>query len=407
VTRRGRAPTPGDLFGEPREPARPAPAGGPRAASRRAYTVTELASILKGAAERETGQVWIKGEVIGLKVYEAGHWYFMLSDEESQLRCVMWRTYARRQRVTPPEGTEVYVLATPTVWTPKGELRLSAVTMLPTAGIGLQQLSFERTREVLEREGLLDPARKRRLPPFPRAIAVVTSPDGAVLHDIVTVTRARWPSARVILIPARVQGDDAVDELVAALELVNRVPGIDVCIVARGGGSRDDLFAFNAEPVCRAVAGVRAPTISAVGHETDVTLTDLVADRRAATPSAAAAMALPDRADVARYASSLAIRLANGLTRRTEVVEQRLARMMERAKSTVERTLAERRGRLERLAAGLDALSPLAVLHRGYSIARLESGVVARSVGQLPPGTAFRLRLSDGEIPSEVRERLP
>jgi exodeoxyribonuclease VII large subunit len=375
--------------------------------TRRAYTVTELASILKSAAERETGQVWIKGEVIGLKVYEAGHWYFSLSDDESQLRCVMWRTYARRQRATPPEGTEVYLLATPTVWTPKGELRLSAVTMLPTAGVGLQQLSFERTREVLEREGLLDPARKRRLPQFPRTIAVVTSPDGAVLHDIVTVTRARWPATRVILVPARVQGDDAVDELVAALGLVNRMTAVDVCIVARGGGSRDDLFAFNAEPVCRAVAAVQAPTISAVGHETDVTLTDLVADLRAPTPSAAAAMALPHRADVTRHAASLAIRLANGLTRRTEVVEQRLARMLERTKASVERTLADRRRRIERFAGQLDALSPLAVLQRGYSIARLESGVVARTVEQLPPGTPFRLRLSDGEIASEARERRP
>lgn len=367
-------------------------------AARPAYSVTELVLRLKDAVEAATGQVWVKGEVIGLKAYQAGHWYFTIRDEESQLRCVMWRTYAQRLRTPPPEGAEVYLLATPTVWGQRGELRLSGVTMLPTSGVGLQQLTFERTREVLERDGLLDPARKRALPLFPRAIAVVTSPDGAVIHDIVIVARRRWPAARIVLVGARVQGDDAVDELVRALGTVNRLEGIDLCVVARGGGGRDDLLAFNAESVCRAVAAVVVPTISAVGHETDVTLTDLVADVRAATPSAAALLALPDRAEVARHLASLASRLGGGLRGRTRVLSERLARAGDRARRSIESRVEERRRRWERLAASLDALSPLAVLGRGYGVARLADGTVLRHRDQAPPGTPFGLRVSDGQI---------
>ena len=367
---------------------------------RSAFSVTELAFELKRATEEATGQVWVKGEVTGLKEYGPGHWYFTLRDAESQLRCVMWRTYTQRLKVPPPEGTEVFLLATPSVWPQRGELRLSAVAMLPTAGVGLQQLTFERTREQLERDGLLDPARKRPLPPFPRTIAVVTSPDGVVLHDIVIVARRRWPAARIILVPAKVQGDDAADELVRALGQVNRLPGIDLCVVARGGGARDDLLAFNAEPVCRAVAAVVVPTISAVGHETDITLTDLVADVRAPTPSAAAALALPDRAVIAREVGSLANRLAQGLARRTTLANERLARLGDRAVGSLRARLLERRRAWERLASSLDALSPLAVMGRGYSIAQRLDGSVIKRRDQLSPGDRFTVRVPDGLIPA-------
>jgi exodeoxyribonuclease VII large subunit len=340
--------------------------------------------------------------VIGLKAYEAGHWYFTLRDAESQLRCVMWRTYTRKFKVEPPEGTEVYLLATPTVWTQRGDLRLTAVTMLPTAGVGMQQLAFERTRDLLEREGLLDPARKRGLPPFPKAIAVVTSADGVVLHDIVTVARRRWPATRIILVPAKVQGDEAADELISALGVANRLAGIDVCIVARGGGARDDLLAFNAEGVCRAVAASRVPTISAVGHETDVTLTDLVADLRAPTPSAAAEMALPDRAIIARHVGTLGARLAHGLRSRTTLVAERLGRLGERAHRAVARRVEGRRRQWERLGASLDALSPLAVMDRGYSIARHANGRIIKRRAEVSSGDAFVLRVTDGSIPARA-----
>ena len=396
--KRSRQPAADDLFGggtgqPPRQSARP---------ERPAYSVSELTSELRQVTERAIGQVWVKGEVLGLKVYERGHWYFTLKDEQAQVRCVMWQTYAQRVRTPPVEGTEVYLLGTPTVWAAKGELRLSAVTLLPTSGVGLQQLAFERTREVLEKDGLLDPTRKRDLPEFPRTVAVVTSPDGAVVHDIVTVARRRWPAVRILLVPARVQGDEAVDELVEALGLVNRLPEVDLCIVARGGGARDDLLAFNAEPVCRAVAAVGVPTVSAVGHETDVTLTDLVADVRAATPSAAAAVALPDRALVARHVASLASRLGGGLRRRTRVLAERLARSSIRAERAIQGRVSERRGQLERLAASLHALSPLEVLGRGYSVARHPDGRVVRRRDELPAGAPFTLRVSDGTIPARA-----
>jgi exodeoxyribonuclease VII large subunit len=202
-----------------------------------------------------------------------------------------------------------------------------------------------------------------------------------------------------------VQGEDAVDELVRALEIVNRLgpAAVDCCIVARGGGARDDLMAFNAEAVCRAVAASAVPTIAAVGHETDVTLTDLVADVRAATPSMAAELALPDRADVARHVGALGNRLANGLTRRTGVLAERLARGADRLKGNLAALRAERARRLDRLAASLDALSPLAVLGRGYRLARTLDGRVARRRADLPPGTAFILRVADGDVNAEAR----
>lgn len=370
----------------------------PRRSGRAALTVTELANELKHAAETATGQVWVKGEVMGLKEYGGGHWYFSLRDPESQLRCVMWRTYTQRLKVAPPEGTEVYLLATPTVWPQRGELRLTAVAMLPTAGVGTQQLAFERTRELLERDGLLDPARKRPLPAFPRTVAVVTSADGVVMHDIVTVARRRWPSVRLILVPAKVQGDDAVDELVAALGVAAGLAGVEVVVVARGGGARDDLLAFNTEPVCRAVAATPMPTVSAVGHETDVTLVDLVADVRAPTPSAAAELVVPDRRATARQVASLASRLAQGLSRRTTLTNERLARLSDRATAALKTNLIARRQTFERLAAGLEALSPLAVLGRGYGIAQLADGTVIRRPSQVAPGDPFSVRVAEGTI---------
>jgi exodeoxyribonuclease VII large subunit len=229
---------------------------------------------------------------------------------------------------------------------------------------------------------------------------VVTSKDGAAIRDIITVTLNRWPSVRLLIVPAKVQGEEAPSDLVRALAIVNRLPEADLCIVGRGGGAREDLLAFDDERVCRAVAALRVPTISAVGHETDVSLTDLVADVRAATPSAAAERAVPDRADLIRNAGSLATRLAHGLRRRTGLVAARLARSGDRIQVAMGRRLAEPHAVLDRVAGQLEALSPLRVLARGYSVARLGDGRVARRRAELPPGTAFTLRVSDGDVPS-------
>ena len=370
-----------------------------------ALTVSELVAGLRHAVEGALGQVWVKGEVTSFKAYGSGHWYFTLRDPESAVRCVMWKTYTVKVGAMPADGTEVYALGTPTVFEKQGELRLSILVLLPTAGVGLQQLGRERIRLALEKDGLLDPARKRPLPPFPRTIAVVTSQDGAALRDIITVTRRRWPSLRLLVVAAQVQGDGAPRDLVRALRLVQRLKAVDLCIIGRGGGGKEDLLAFDDERVCRAVAGLGIPTISAVGHETDISLTDLVADVRCATPSAAAECAVPDRLDTVRHAVSLANRLAHGLRRRTALVAARLSRSGDRIQAVMQRRLQDPRRRLEQVAAQLEALSPLAVLARGYSVARLGDGRVVRRRAQLPPGTPFTLRVGDGDVPARAEEK--
>jgi len=363
-----------------------------------ALTITELVSTLRKSVEAATGPVWVKGEVTSFKAYGSGHWYFSLCDPQSAVRCVMWKTYTVKVGAVVADGTEVYALGTPTVWEERGELRMSVQVLLPTSGVGLAQLARERVKAALEKDGLLDPARKRSLPLFPVRIAVVTSADGAALRDIIIVTRRRWPSVRLLVVPAKVQGTEAPETLVRALALVNRLELVDLCIIGRGGGSKEDLSAFDEERVCRAVAALRIPSISAVGHETDISLTDLVADARAATPSAAVERALPDRADTLRHVQSLGSRLAHGLRRRTTLVSARLARSGDRIQVAMGRRLEEPRSQLDRYAGQLEALSPLKVLSRGYSVARLADGRVVRRKGDLPPGTAFDLTTTDGAI---------
>jgi exodeoxyribonuclease VII large subunit len=219
---------------------------------------------------------------------------------------------------------------------------------------------------------------------------------------VVTVTRKRWPCARIIFVAARVQGDGAVQELVRALKLVNRIPALDLCIVGRGGGARVDLAAFNSEAVCRALAAVRVPTISAVGHEIDISLTDLVADLRAATPSAAAEMAVADRRDALRLMDDLSVRLASGLTGRTRLAAVRLARSADRLRGAMEGIIESRRNVTERLAAQLDALSPLRVLGRGYAVPIDDSGRVLKQRADFIKDQAFRLRVADGDVRARV-----
>ncbi len=363
-----------------------------------ALSVTGLVQQLKTAVETSLGRVWVRGEVTSLKVHGTGHWYFTLRDTESSVRSVMWKTYTQKMKELPSEGTEVFVLGTPGVWARKGELHFSVLVMLPTAGIGVQQLAKERVRAALEKDGLFAASRKRSLPEFPRTVAVVTSQDGAALRDMITVARRRWPAIRLVIVASRVQGDEAPAALARALAVVNRLQNVDLCIVGRGGGAREDLAAFDDERVCRAVADLRIPSISAVGHEVDVSLTDLVADVRAETPSAAMERALPDRNDCLRAVGVLGNRLARSLSRRTELVEARLGRTGDRLLRAIEARVRAPKAGLELLAGQLEALSPLRVLSRGYSVARLSDGTVVKRETQLPAGTAFRLRVSDGEV---------
>lgn len=350
--------------------------------------------------------IWVHGELVEFKAYRSGHWYFTLRDADASLRCVLWKQQAAgvlaRLGEMPADGTEVLVRGKPTLWEEKGEYRLTASDIVSTKVIGAKALEFERVRAALQADGLLDAARKRPLPPLARRIAVVTSPDGAALRDVITVTRKRWGAVELVVVGAQVQGEGAAASLVRALGIVNRIPALDLCIIGRGGGAKEDLAAFNAEPVCRALAALRVPSISAVGHETDISLSDLVADVRAATPSAAAEMAVPDRTTVAHRVDGFGVRLAAGLRRRTQVAEERLSRTGDRLQAALGRLIEDRRARVERMAAQLDALSPLRVLARGYSVAQDDAGRVLSHATDFPSGQRFRLRVSDGTVPAQA-----
>ena len=369
-----------------------------------AWTVTQVTRRARAAIEAGLAPLWVRGEVSGFKAWQSGHWYFALRDRAAQVRCVMFQKDNRRLPAPPADGMQVFVFARPTMWEEKGEFRLTVLDLLSTEAGGLWQVAFEKAKAALTKDGLLDPARKRRLPPYPRRIAVVTSPDGAALRDIIAVATRRWPVAELLVVPTRVQGDGAEGEIRAALTLVTRLAGLDLVIIGRGGGSREDLWTFNHERVARAVAALPVPVISAVGHETDVTLCDLVADLRAPTPSAAAEAATPDAVDVLVELDHLGGRLVRGLTARSGRGTARLDRGFERLMAVLERRLERDRQTLAGLAGRLDALSPLRILERGYALARDEQGRVLKRVAQFTPALPFRLRVTDGTVDARVTE---
>jgi len=389
------------------------------AAEDRPFTVTE---VLEGARAivQQMPTIWVEGEVSGFKVYGAGQWYFTLKDRASAMSCVAWRDDARQMKAEPEDGMKVFARGHFTVFPKRGQLQFTVRQLLPTSEGGFHALLLERARKALEKDGLLDPARKRALPPFPGRIGVVTSPEGAAWGDIVAVVARRWPGCELVLVGARVQGKEAPRELVRAMRLADRFDGLDVLIIGRGGGSKEDLVAFNDERVARAVAASRVPTISAVGHEMDTTLTDLVADVRAPTPSAAAEKAVPDRAELQRHLRGLGAHLGQAAGGRMRTVAARLAAMGSRIDAGVSgrirqvdhrlRTASLRmntscdslvsrgRSRSDTLGAALDALSPLKVLDRGFAVARDEAGRVLRRVADFPAGKTFQLRVTDGEV---------
>ncbi|HLS46945.1 MAG TPA: exodeoxyribonuclease VII large subunit [Gemmatimonadales bacterium] len=366
------------------------------------WSVSQVTSAVRKLIDRGVSTVWVRGEVLQCKAWSSGHWYFTLRDDRSQFRCCMWKQNALKAGKPPADGTEVYALGTPSLWEEKGEFRFTVTTLIPTAAIGLQQQELERVKALLQKEGLFDVARKRPVPELASTIAVVTSTDGAALRDIVTVTRRRWPAARLLVVSARVQGAGSAAEIARALRIVNRLPGLDLCIVGRGGGAREDLAAFNDEQVCRALAAVSVPTISAVGHETDISLTDLVADLRAATPSAAAEAAVSDRRDVLRVVDDLASRLGTGLSMRTSLAAERLERTADRMTCAIRDMITARRAGMDRLGAELNALSPLRVLQRGYALPTGPEGSVLKRSAQFTPGLPFTLRVADGDVRARV-----
>lgn len=378
----------------------------PGATAASAVNVATLTSTAKDLVEGAFLPLWVRGEVCDFKAHRNGHWYFSLRDHAAQIRCVVWARDQRGIPAPPDEGMQVTVLAQVTVYAARGDLQLS-VKAMEAAGDGLWRKALEQAQLRLEAEGLLAPERKRPLPRYPRRVAVVTSPSGAALHDIVSVARRRWPAVELVLVPARVQGEGATHELVAAIERVGRWGLADVVIVGRGGGAREDLWAFNDEAVARALALCPIPTISAVGHEVDVTLCDLVADLRAATPSAAAEAAVPVRAEAIAAVARLAGHLhASARARLDRAADDRraLARLLaDRAARAVER----RQAAVRELAARLEVLSPLGTLARGYAVARDGAGRTLGSVARFAAGDPFTLLLRDGRVSATAREVHP
>ena len=301
-----------DLFSEPFEEDRKPPAA-PPAPQRRIVSVSELTAAIRGLLETSFGDIWVDGEISNCRLWNTGHLYFTLKDGGSQIKAVMFRSAVRYLKFKPEDGLRVIARGRLGVYEPKGEYQFVCEHLEPH-GLGALQLAFEQLKKKLQKEGLFDPGRKRPLPALPRKIGIVTSLDGAAIRDIIKVLQRRHPNAHLVIRPARVQGDGAAGELAQALRAIVKVPGVQVVIVGRGGGSLEDLQAFNQEVVARAIAASPVPVISAVGHETDVTIADFVADLRAPTPSAAAEMVVAAKDEFGRRIDRLAQRL-NGVAR--------------------------------------------------------------------------------------------
>ena len=389
------------------------------------YSVSQVLAGLKGLLQDRVGRLWVSGEVSNLRVPASGHAYFTLKDDAGQLRAVLFRGAARRLAFDPEDGLEVLAYGELTVYESRGDLQL-IVQQLEPRGRGALQLAFEQLRGRLEGEGLFDAERKQELPAWPRVVGVVTSSGAAALRDVVHVVERRFPAQPLLLASSRVQGAGAEDELAVALEALDAQPDVEVILLVRGGGSLEDLQPFNTERLARAIASCATPVVSGVGHEVDVTIADLAADLRAATPSAAAAAALPDRERVA-------IRLDRDARRLVTAGRRAIERMRNRADAGAEslrlqaprERLAARRGQL--VAAGralrreiqallaaraagmaasagrLETLSPLGVVARGYAIVeRAVDGAIVRRAGDVAVGDGLRVRLAEGELDARV-----
>ena len=403
-----------------------APLQGEPARTRRPLTVSELNAWVGALLEEGVPQVRVEGEISNLRRYPSGHTYFTLKDANAQVAAVLFRGNALSLRFRPADGAHVVVRGRVGLYQARGSYQIVVEGMEP-AGLGALQRALEALRERLRAEGLFDAARKRPLPRLPRCIGIVTSPRGAALRDILRVIERRFDGLRIVVAPARVQGEGAGHDVAKALADLDRLGGIDVVIVARGGGSIEDLWAFNEEVVARAIASSRVPVISAVGHETDVTLADLVADLRAPTPSAAAEMVVLSRLELADRLSSLRARLASSArflladarrrlerVRTDRALKDAAARVREaifraddlaaRLRAAASDRTRDGRHRLEGLAGRLQALSPLAVLSRGYAVCTDAGGAILRDARGVPPGAPVRVRLHRGRLVCEVKE---
>jgi exodeoxyribonuclease VII large subunit len=415
-------------------------------ADRAVLTVSQLTEQLRSAVEERFPAIWVEGEISNFKIYGSGHAYFTLKDEGAQIRAVLFRNRTRRLRFEPADGQHVLAFGSLEVYAQRGEYQL-VVELLEPRGLGALQLAFEQRKARLGAEGLFEAGRKRQLPRFPRKIGIATSPSGAALRDMLRVLGRRFAGLHIVIAPCRVQGEGATAEITQAIADLNALGDVDVIIVGRGGGSLEDLWAFNEEAVARAIAGSKVPVVSAVGHEVDFTIADFVADLRAPTPSAAAEVVVREKRGVAEALADVRLRLARAVARPLRDLERRVDQVrvrLDRAADGVHRRAAYRvdlltsrlraaspyarlstdRHRLERLearlhgamtrrlvgnrhrltaAAGrLGSLSPLAVLGRGYSLTRTPDGRIVRTAGQVAPGDPLSVLLHEGQLDCRV-----
>ena len=414
----------------------------------RVYTVTELTRLIRTVLEKAVSAVCVEGELSNVRRPASGHCYFTIKDETSQIRAVIWRSDLKALAFVPKDGVRVRAFGEVTVYERDGSYQI-VVRRMEEGGKGSLQARFEALKKKLAAEGLFEPERKRPLPLLPRHIGIVTSPTGAAIRDILNVLTRRFPNVHVVLAPARVQGEGAAEEVAAAIDLLNAMAGVEVMIVGRGGGSIEDLWCFNEEEVARAIARSAIPVISAVGHETDFTIADFVADLRAPTPSAAAELVVGRKEAFGQTLGHLSTAMARAL--RQSVLEarhrflaaarsyvfrepahiarmagQRIARLGSDARHALDRRLQEGRQRTDDLSLRLGhslriefstrserlrgmerqlaAYNPLGVLQRGYSLTRLPDGRVVRSAAELRKGSAVVTRVAQGEFTSEVTD---
>ncbi|MHC4161036.1 MAG: exodeoxyribonuclease VII large subunit [Planctomycetota bacterium] len=386
------------------------------------YTVSELQAHVRDFLEREYGRIWVEGEISGFKRHHSGHLYFALRDADARLDAVMWRSTAGRLRFEPEEGLAVRARGNLTVYPRQGRYQM-IVQALEPVGAGPLQVRFEQLRRQLADEGLFDAAHKKMLPAFPRRVALITSPTGAAVRDLISVASRRWPPLELVVVPVKVQGEGAAEEIADGIRLADG-RGFDVLVVGRGGGSLEDLWAFNEEVVARAIFKARAPVVSAVGHEVDVAISDLVADVRAATPSAAAETITPSGDEVRQALAGWSRRLGRAFSGKIDDLRRELAllRQARPFRKPFERIreagleldelgqrlgrafadgLKERRAAVDVAAGRLDALSPLKVLARGYSVTLLEDRVV-RGAAEVTTGDELRTILAEGELRSRA-----
>ena len=390
------------------------------------YKVHEITQILQGILQSEPilQDLWLEGEISNLGRPSSGHVYFTLKDNNSQIQCAIFRPAASRLRFPMQNGDAVLVNGRLTIYDARSQYQIIGERVVP-AGVGELQLAFERLKEQLAEEGLFDAIHKKPLPKFPQKIGLITSATGAAIRDIFRMLQKRYPAVEVLLFPTLVQGSDAASEIAHAIACMNRLPGIDLLIVGRGGGAIEDLWAFNEEIVARALFKSHIPTVSAVGHETDITIADLVADYRAPTPSAAVENIVPDQEELHQQLAAIRYNLVRSIAGRIDVVRTKLENIQSRIPAThridainrlrqvidqldirgqraAAQQLSGKRRAWQIAAAQLDTLSPLATLARGYSICKDSSGKTVTDAAQVRAGEEVHLRLSRGQLACRV-----